>query len=120
MNPARWMMVDQMLREKERRFVRRIARILGTDLDLAKDELPDEVEFGKAPQLIPLAGLLNPEVYQKFIQTEVSSEEASIPDAEYEKQVEQLEKAGLLTDLDLIGADIDKKVKEIKSKTPFD
>lgn len=102
-------MADQMLKEKERRFIRRMARMLGTDMDMTKDEIPEEVEFGTPPDVFPLAGLLNPEAYKKFLETDVGEEE-KVPDDQYEKQVQALESNGLLSDIDLLGDEIDQRV----------
>jgi len=104
-----------MLREKERRFIRRIARLLGTDLALTgREEFPTEEKFGDPPQVFPLAGLLNPEAYQKFMDTDSSSqiEASSIPDEEYEKQAVELEKAGVLTDIDVLSDKVEQMLKE--------
>lgn len=115
MNYPRWVMADQMLKEKERRFVRRIARLLGTDLDLTKDEVPEEVEFGTAPAVFPLAGLLNPEAFKKFLESDhTSNDEDAIPEDQYEAQALALEKNGQLSDIDLMGDEIDQRVAGMK------
>lgn len=118
MNMARWIVADQMLREKERRFIRRIARLLGTDLALTgRDEFPTEEKFGDPPQVFPLAGLINPEAYQKFMETDSSQiEGSSIPDEEYEKQAAILESAGALTDIDVLSDEAERIFKEKKKE----
>jgi hypothetical protein len=114
MNTARWIMAHQMILELERRNVRRWARFLGTDMDVAgKDEIP-EVEFGDSPKVMPLAAILNPEVYKNFVENDFTSIEDAIPDDAYENQIAELEGAGLLTDIDMLGEEAEKVVKKKK------
>jgi hypothetical protein len=115
MNPARWVVAYHMQLEKERRFIRRLARFFGTDMALAREgELQAEFEFGEAPEVFPLAGLLNPESYSKFMETETETATDEVAEAEYEKQVAAMEKAGQLSDIDLLSDTADDLVKAKK------
>lgn len=96
-------------------MVRRWARFLGTDMDVVGKEEITEADFGESPKVIPLAALLNPEVYKRFVETDPgSSIEDSIPDEKYEAQIAALDQAGMLSDIDMLGDEVEKTLKKKK------
>lgn len=114
MNTARWIMAHQMILEGERRTVRMMARILGTDIDATSDH-PKEVKFGDLPAVMPLAALLNPETFKNFVEQDYgnsSIEDSGTKDDVYEAQVKALESAGMLTDIDFLTEEAEQKVKD--------
>jgi hypothetical protein len=116
MNTARWVMAHQMILELERRMVRRWARFLGTDASVVGQEEVPEAEFGDVTKVVPLAALLNPEVYKRFVEADPgSSIEDSIPDDRYEAQIAALDQAGMLSDIDMLGEEVEKAIKKKKS-----
>lgn len=119
MNNARWVLAYTMIEEKDRRFLRRMARLLGTDLDVVEKGDAASVEFGSPVRAFPLAGLLNAETYDRFIKTAMEEgelgEASTTADAEYERQINAMEKDGLLSDIDILGAEADKRGKDAKN-----
>lgn len=117
MNTARWVLAHEMFSELDRRQVRRWARVLGIDMDVAGKETPPDVEWGDIPKVMPLAALLNPEVYKNFVENDPGSAiEDSIPDEKYEAQVAALDQAGMLSDIDMLGDEIEQTVKRKKQE----
>lgn len=99
MNSARWVLAHQMQIEKDRREMRKMARFFGTDL-ASFSEI--EEEPNAAPQVIPLAAILNPEAYGKMTERYATGQETSIDEEEFERQARMLEEAGALTEIDSI------------------
>jgi hypothetical protein len=120
MNTARWVLAHEMQLDRERWHMRQWARLFGVDMDALTPEgepNPTGPRFGEAPRVFPLAGILNPEAYNNFINQDRSStvfEETPID--EYEKQVSALEKAGALSDIDIMGDKAEKIVKDKKDR----
>lgn len=113
MNTARWILAHQNIVNKERRELRKWTRFAGTDLAAYSDKVPDEYDPIRA---IPLAAVLNPEAFHKLANTQMSSEESSIPDDEYQQQVDVLEKGGYLTEIDTLVQGAEEKLKEKKDE----
>lgn len=114
MNTSRWLMAHQMMLELERREIRRWARFCGTDMDVVENEEVVDPKFGEHPRVLPIAALLNPESYKNLMEADHAGIEASIPDDVYEQQVEALDAAGMLTDIDMLGEEAEKKIKQKK------
>lgn len=126
MNAARWVCAHEMYLDKERWAIRQWARMLGIDMDSVErygdDELPENLKkeqpipFGEIPKIFPLAGILNPEAYSNFIKQYRNSEEmmSEIPEDIYEQQVRALEENNLLSDIDVISDEVEKRTKEKK------
>ena len=113
MNTARWILAHQMQIDRERRDMRRWARFVGTDLSAFSESKINDEEPVRA---IPLSAVLNPEAYSKLANTYSSGEESGIEDSEYERQVVELEKSGLLTEIDSIVSSAEEKAKSKKVK----
>lgn len=113
MNTARWIFCHQMMMDAERRQLKRFARLLGTDLTLFSKSAEDaEMESGFEPvRAFPLAAILAPESYKRFSETNIDITDNEIPDDQYEAEIEALEKSGQLTQLDVLAAKFDEKVK---------
>lgn len=100
--------------EKERRDLRRWARFVGSDTAAFSEIEEDESAPVKA---IPLAAILNPEAFSKLANTYSHGEETFVDDSEFERQVEALERGGLLTDIDSIVGEAEEKAKFKKEQT---
>lgn len=116
MNIARWVLAHEMQLDRQRWQMRQWARLFGTDMDALQEDAT-ESGFGDSPRVFPLAGLLNPESYNNFINREEGSgvfEETPLD--QYEAQVAAMEKGGLLSDIDMMGSEADKKAQIKKDK----
>lgn len=99
--------------DQERRDMRRWARFVGTDLAAFSESKVNDDEPVKA---IPLSAVLNPEAYSKLANTYSGGEESGVDDSEYQKQIEELEKGGFLTEIDSIVSEAEEKAKDKKEK----
>jgi len=116
---ARWVMAHQMQVEKERRDLRRWARFVGTDT-AAFSESETPVDENAPVHAIPLAAILNPEAFSHLTNTYSKGEEAYVEDDEFERQIEALEKGGLLTEIDSIIGEAEEKAKAKKDQSKKD
>jgi hypothetical protein len=107
-----------MMMDSERRQMKRFVRALGTDLTAFMSPEKQQEETGYEPvRAFPLAAIINPEVYGRLARQEFDTEDNAIPEDDYERQVAAIEQGGVLTDIDILSAKMDEKVKEAKGKT---
>jgi len=92
--------------------MRLMARFVGTDTDAFRTD--QKYDMDSAPRIFPLAALLNPEAYGRFVEQEEGGGIEEVPDSIFAKQVDDLSAAGLLSDIDVISDEIDLKVKKFK------
>jgi len=114
MNTARWVIANHMFAMKERRWMRNLARFCGSDRGAFRED--EKVDDESLPSIIPLAALLNPEVYSKFAEQEEGMHTDSVSDSIFEQQADALEKAGLLSDIDVMTDMAEQKYKEVKKE----
>lgn len=114
MNAARWVLAHEMQLDRERWNMRQWARLLGTDVDLIREEEGEKegAMFGKAPHIYPLAGIMNPEAYANLVERESGTHTSEIELDQYEMQAAALEKAGMLSDIDTITDTADKMLRD--------
>ena len=99
--------------EKDRREMRKMARFFGTDLAAFSET---EEPPNSAPNVIPLAAVLNPEAWSKMTERYSSGQETSIEEEEYERQARMLEETGALTEIDSIVDAAQEKLTEKKQQ----
>lgn len=90
--------------------MRHWARFFGTDMNFYKgsDDDPEASQDTTQPaRIMPLAAIINPEVF-KHLAEEGAKEHEEVDTDAYEMQIAQLEAGGLLTDID----EINKKAEE--------
>lgn len=95
--------------------MRQWARLFGVDLDVirpGKEAKDNPGLFGVAPRIFPLAGLLNPDVYSKFVEQESSAVLSDgIPEDVYAEQIRQLEEMDMISDIDVISSEAETLAK---------
>jgi hypothetical protein len=115
MNTARWVVAHHALIEHRRGEMRRWSRFVGNDMTVFQRDADGNPVKAEMADIFPLAAILNPEVYHEITekhQTTVSEDE--IDEAAYEAQVQDLEKEGLVTDIDIITDKAEKMSQEQK------
>ncbi len=103
-------MAHQQQIDRERRETRRWARFAGSDRDMFAE---NPVEEDGPVRAIPLAAILNPEAFAHFSRNQsVKGPEDAIPEDVYLQQVDELEKGGHLSDIEVVLNQAEEKAKE--------
>lgn len=85
-----------------------------------KDEEGNPVQTD-IPDIFPLAGIMNPEAFHELTEkyeTTIKTDEIDV--SNYEKQAQQMEQSGLLTDIDVMSIEAEKKISEKKADQNLD
>lgn len=117
MNHARWLFCHQMMMDAERRELKRFARLLGTDLTMfsSSAEKAEQASGFEPVRCFPLAAVLAPDAYARLASQDINIEDNEIPEEDYERRAAELEASGGITQIDVLSATIDEKMKGLRS-----